>query len=376
MNVLSTRVEEAAMSDAQKDNVVALAHAHQTSPRTGRYKGSWMKRILLLGGTGFVGRSVCDKLVERSGGAGDRIVVPTRNPARARHLQLLPTVQLERADVHDEAQLRQLVEGADAVVNLVAILHGSDKAFERVHVEQPRKLAAACQAAGVRRVVHVSALGVGAPGMGTPQEPSAPHVNSARAAEPSRYLRSKAAGEAVLRSAGLDLTVLRPSVIFGEHDRFLNLFATLQAVLPVVPLGGAQARFQPVWVQDVASAIVRCLTDPATIGKTFECTGPDIYTLRQIVQAAGRWSGHPRPVFGLPDALARAQALLMEWLPGEPLMSRDNIDSMRVPNVASGALPGLAALGIAASSLESVAPAYLAPGQGIARLDRWRADRR
>ncbi len=318
-----------------------------------------MKRILLLGGTGFVGRSVCDKLVERSGGAGDRIVVPTRNPARARHLQLLPTVQLERADVHDEAQLHQLVEGADAVLNLVAILHGSDKAFERVHVDLPRKLAAACRAAGVRRVVHVSALGVGAPG----------------ATAPSRYLRSKAAGEAVLRGAGLDLTVLRPSVIFGEHDRFLNLFATLQAVVPVVPLGGAQARFQPVWVQDVAGAIVRCLTDPATIGQTFECTGPDVYTLRQIVQAAGRWSGHPRRVFGLPDALARAQAMLMEWLPGEPLMSRDNIDSMRVPNVASGTLPGLAALGILAASLESVAPGYLAPGQGIARLDRWRAGR-
>ena len=335
-----------------------------------------MKRILLLGGTGFVGRSVCDKLVERSGGAGDRIVVPTRNPARAKHLQLLPTVQLERADVHDEAQLRQLVEGADAVVNLVAILHGSDKAFERVHVELPRKLAAACNAAGVRRVVHVSALGVSTPGMGKPQGPGAAQAaNPAGATEPSRYLRSKAAGEAVLRSAGLDLTVLRPSVIFGEHDRFLNLFATLQAVFPVVPLGGAQARFQPVWVQDVASAIVRCLADPASIGQTFECAGPDVYTLRQIVQAAGRWSGHPRRVFGLPDALARALALLLEWLPGEPLMSRDNIDSMRVPNVASGALPGLSALGINAASLESVAPAYLAPGQGIARLDRWRAGR-
>ena len=364
------------MSDAEKDIVVALAHAHQTAPRTGRYKGAWMKRILLLGGTGFVGRSVCDKLVERSGGAGDRIVVPTRNPARARHLQLLPTVQLERADVHDEAQLRQLVEGADAVVNLVAILHGSEKAFERVHVELPRKLAAACRAAGVRRVVHVSALGVGtAPGAGTPPAPGAPTAGPAHAAEPSRYLRSKAAGEAVLRGAGLDLTVLRPSVIFGEHDRFLNLFATLQAVFPVVPLGGAQARFQPVWVQDVASAIVRCLTDPATIGQTFECTGPEVYTLRQIVQAAGRWSGHPRRVFGLPDVLARAQALLMEWLPGEPLMSRDNIDSMRVANVASGTLPGLSALGINAASLESVAPGYLAPGQGIARLDRWRAGR-
>ena len=340
-----------------------------------------MKRILLLGGTGFVGRSVCDKLVERSGGAGDRIVVPTRNPARARHLQLLPTVQLERADVHDEAQLRRLVEGADAVVNLVAILHGSDKAFERVHVELPRKLAAACQAAGVRRVVHVSALGVGTPGVGgaqgdgTPRAPGTPLASPAHTTEPSRYLRSKAAGEAVLRGAGLDLTVLRPSVIFGEHDRFLNLFATLQAVFPFVPLGGAQARFQPVWVQDVAGAIVRCLTDPATIGQTFECAGPDVYTLRQIVQAAGRWSGHPRRVFCLPDALARAQALLMEWLPGEPLMSRDNIDSMRVANVASGTLPGLSALGINAASLESVAPAYLAPGQGIARLDRWRAGR-
>ena len=331
----------------------------------GPKQGIPMNRILVLGGTGFVGRALCDKLVECSGGAGQSVIVPTRDPARAKHLQLLPTVQLVRGDVHDEAQLGRLLQGADAVVNLVAILHGSDAAFQRVHVDLPRKLAAACQAANVRRVVHVSALGIG---IGTGAGGSA-------GAEPSRYLRSKAAGEAVLRAAGLDLTLLRPSVIFGEHDRFLNLFASLQAVFPVMPLGGAQARFQPVWVQDVASAIVRCLTDPATIGKTFECTGPDVYTLRQIVQAAGRWSGHPRRVWGLPDALARAQALLMEWLPGEPLMSRDNIDSMRVPNVASGTLPGLAALGITAASLESVAPGYLAPGQGIARLDRWRAGR-
>ena len=348
-----------------------------------RANGAWMNKILLLGGTGFVGRSVCDKLVERSGGAGHPIVVPSRRPARAKHLQLLPTVQLVRADVHDDAQLRQLVRGADTVVNLVAILHGSDTAFERVHVELPLRLAAACQAAGVRRVVHVSALGVGAPGAGGgasggagASPGAAADVDPGRGTEPSRYLRSKAAGEAVLRGAGLDLTVLRPSVIFGEHDRFLNLFASLQALLPIVPLGGAQARFQPVWVQDVASAIVRCLADPATIGQTFECTGPGVYTLRQIVQAVGHWCGHPRRVIHLPDALARVQARLMEWLPGEPLMSRDNIDSMRVPNVASGTLPGLPALGIVPASLESVAPAYLAPGQGIARLDRWRAERR
>ena len=326
-----------------------------------------MNRILMLGGTGFVGRALCNKLVEHSGGAGQTVAVPTRGPARAKHLQLLPSVELVRGDVHDEAQLCRLVQGADAVVNLVAILHGSEAAFQRVHVDLPRKLAAACQAANVRRVVHVSALGIGR-GIGI----GAGAGGSARA-EPSRYLRSKAAGEAVLRAAGLDLTVLRPSVIFGEHDRFLNLFASLQAVFPVVPLGGAQARFQPVWVQDVATAIVTCLASPQTIGQIVECAGPGVFSLRQIVECAGRWSGHPRPVISLPDALARAQALMMECLPGEPLMSRDNLDSMRAPNVAGGTLPGLAALGITPASLESVAPGYLAAGQGIARLDRWRA---
>ena len=319
-----------------------------------------MKNILVLGGTGFVGRSVCDKLVERSGGADGRITVPSRHPARAKHLQLLPTLQVVPADVHDEAQLRKLVRDADAVINLVAILHGNEQAFERVHVALPRKLAAACQATGVRRVVHVSALGVGEPG-GTPP--------------PSLYLRSKAAGEAVLRAAGLDLTLLRPSVIFGEHDRLLNLFASLQAMFPLVPLAGADARFQPVWVQDVAQAIVRCLDDPATIGRTYECAGPQVLTLRQIVEATGRWSGHRRPVFALPAGLARLQASLMELMPGEPLMSRDNLASMLVPNVATGRVPGLAALAITPASLDAVAPGYLAANQGIARLDRWRAGR-
>ena len=319
-----------------------------------------MNNILVLGGSGFVGRSVCDKLVERSNGAGGRITVPSRKPARAKHLQMLPTVQIVAADVHDPAQLRALVEGADAVVNLVAILHGSEAAFERAHVALPRTLAAACAAAGVRRVVHVSALGVSEPGA---------------AAAPSLYLRSKTAGEAVLRASGLDLTVLRPSVIFGEHDRFLNLFATLQAVFPIMPLAGAQARFQPVWVQDVAQAIVACLDRPESIGQTYECAGPQVLTLQQIVEAAGRWSGHERRVIGLPEGLARLQAGMMELLPGEPLMSRDNVASMRVPNVATGRWPGLAALGIAPASMEAVVPGYLSAHQGLARLDRWRAKR-
>ena len=312
--------------------------------------------LLILGGTGFVGRSICGLLVDRSGGGSAQVVVPSRRPERAKHLQMLPTVRLAEADVHDEAQLTELLHGRDAVINLVAILHGSEAAFERAHVALPRTLARACAAAGVKRVVHISALGVG---------PNAP----------SLYLRSKTAGEAVLTAAGLDLTILRPSVIFGEHDRFLNLFATLQAVFPVMPLAGASAKFQPVWVQDVAAAVVACLDDDSTIAKTYELAGPEVFTLKQLVELAGRCAGHARPVIGLPDALGRVQALAMELLPGEPLMSRDNLASMRVPNVASGTLPGLAQLGIAAATLGSIAPDYLGPGRGVARLDRWRARR-
>ena len=316
------------------------------------------RNILVLGGSGFVGRSVCERLVERSGGAGGRIVVPSRHPARAKHIQLLPTVQVVRADVNDARQLAPLVAGCDAVINLVAILHGSEAAFQQAHVELPRQIAAACAAAGVRRLVHVSALGVG---------PDAP----------SRYLRSKTAGEAVLASsatsAGLELTVLRPSVIFGEHDSFLNLFASLQAVFPVMPLAGAGARFQPVWVDDVAGAIVTCLDRPATIGQTIECAGPRVFTLKELVQLAGRASGHVRPVISLPAALGRLQAGAMELLPGTPLMSRDNVDSMQVDNVASGQWPGLESLNIQPAEVDTVAPLYLGPGDGPARLDPWRA---
>jgi NADH dehydrogenase len=309
--------------------------------------------LLLLGGTGFVGRSLCEKRVERARGGEGRITVPSRQPQRAKAIQLLPTVEVVNADVHDEKQLARLVAGRDAVVNLVAILHGSEAAFQHVHVELPRKLARACQAAGVRRVVHVSALG-------------------AAANAPSRYLRSKAEGEAVLRAAGLDLTVLRPSVIFGTEDRFLNLFARLQALFPLMPLAGAGARFQPVWVNDVAQAIVNSLDRRDSIGQTYECVGPRVYTLAELVRLAGRWSGHERPVIPLPAALGQLQAMLMEWLPGEPLMSRDNLASMQVANVASGTHPGLDALGIQPTALEGVMPEWLARGGGPARLDAWR----
>ncbi|MFM1855841.1 MAG: hypothetical protein RLZ83_1150 [Pseudomonadota bacterium] len=314
------------------------------------------RRIVVTGGTGFVGQAVCERLVERSGGAGGRILVPTRRRRAGRAIQSLPTVEVVVADVHDPRALDRLLPGCDAVVHLVAILHGSAADFQRVHVDLPRTLAAACARAGLRRIVHVSALGV------APQAPS-------------HYLRSKAAGERVWLDAGLDVTVLRPSVIFGARDRFLNLFARLLALAPVVPLGGAQARFQPVWVDDVAEAAVRCLDRPETVGQTIECAGPDVMTLADLVRLAGRLSGHPRPVLPLPAPLARLQAALMEWLPGEPLMSRDNVDSMQVPNVAGGVLPGLASLGIAAAPVETVAAGYLGRASGPGRFERWRARR-
>jgi NADH dehydrogenase len=161
--------------------------------------------------------------------------------------------------------------------------------------------------------------------------------------------------------------------VFAEDDRFLNLFAALQKVFPVMPLGGAQAQFQPVWVEDIASAVLRCLEDPRTIGHTYECAGSRIYSLKELVELAGRLSGHPRPVIALPDALARVQATLMEWLPGEPLMSRDNLDSLRAPNVATAQWPGMDALGLTPTALESIAPLYLSRAQGLARMDPWRA---
>lgn len=315
-----------------------------------------MKRILILGGTGFVGRHVCEQLVR----AGWRITLPTRREANASQVQHLPGLTVLQADVHDEATLARLLPGHDAVLNLVAILHGNAAAFERAHVELPAKLARACLASGVRRLLHVSALGADA------RYPEA---------APSHYLRSKSRGEAVLQQAagaGLQLTVLRPSVIFGAGDRFLNLFARLQKVLPVLPLAGANARFQPVWVEDVAQAVLRCLQDPATSGQTYELCGPQTFTLKELVQLAGRWSGirhgRGRPVVALPPLLGRLQAGLMELLPGPPLMSRDNLDSLRLDNLASGKLPGLRALGIQAAALAAIAPLYLAARDPRAEL--------
>lgn len=316
-----------------------------------------MKRILILGGSGFIGRHVCEKAARLN----CRITLPTRRMANAKAVQPLPFVDVIETDIHDEMKLTRLVRGHDAVVNLVAILHGDARAFDHVHVALVQKLMRAAQGGRVPRLIHLSALG------------AAPDA-------PSLYQRSKAQGEAVLATSSMDVTILRPSVVFGAQDRFLNLFAKLQAVLPFIPLAGAETRYQPVWVQDVAQAIVNALAarDELQIHghrssvPLVEACGPEVFTLRELVQLVGRLSGNPRPVIALTPALARLQAWLMELAPGEPMMSRDNLASLQVDNIASGVLPQLSALGVVPGSLRAIAPSYLRPGTTDAVLTRRR----
>ena len=220
---------------------------------------------------------------------GKRAIVPTRNPMRARRLLALPTAELVEADIHRDDTLKDLVRGCDAVVNLVGILHDRPAKpwgprFESAHVRLPARVIAACKAAGVGRLIHMSALGVAEGGETT---------------APSMYLRSKAAGERVVRDSALACwTIMRPSVIFGPDDHFLNLFASLQRWLPVMMLARADARFQPVYVRDVARAFANVLDLPAACGRCFEIAGPDVCTLRELVRMTGRLAGAPRPVIG------------------------------------------------------------------------------
>ncbi len=318
-----------------------------------------MNRILVLGGTGFIGRHFCAKAWQ----TGCRLTLVTRRAESAKAVQMLPWVDVLEADVHDEASLTALAHGHDCAVNLVAILHGRQADFDHVHVALTEKLVRACRAARVPRIVHVSALG-------------------ADLKAPSMYQRSKAHGEAVLGASGLDVAILRPSVVFGEGDQFLNLFAKLQAVFPVMPLAGANTRFQPVWVEDVAQALVElvCRQARGTLGgvrpAVIEACGPTICTLRELVQLAGMLSGHRRPVVALPAVLGRAQAFFMEYMPGKTLMSRDNVDSLAVDNVANPGMAGLDELGIQPSSLGTIAPTYLGRGHdGVANMQRRSAGR-
>ena len=303
-------------------------------------------RVLVIGGAGFIGRHLVGRLVAQ----GHVVHVPTRQYKRGRELMVHPTVTVMQADVHDDATLDRLVAGCDLVVNLVGILHsrGGDPFgpdFERAHVQLPQRLAQACRRAGAARFIYISALGADAQG-------------------PSGYLRSKAAGEAALKRAyegatHESYTIFRPSVVFGPQDRFMNMFAGLAKYLPILPMAGAYAKMQPVYVSDVTDAILNVTTAPFAVNQTFDLAGPRVYTLGELVKLAALWSGHPRMVVNLPMSLGRLQALAFELLPGEPLLSRDNLASLTIDNVA--AQPMDARLGVVPTPLESVAPTYLAP---------------
>jgi uncharacterized protein YbjT (DUF2867 family) len=304
--------------------------------------------ILVLGGSGFVGRYLVGQLVA----AGRNVVVPTRRREQAKHLILLPTVEVVEADINDGARLEGFARGAGAVINLVGVLHdatGSD--FVRAHVELVRKIVNACKTAGVARLLHMSALGADAQG-------------------PSRYLASKAEGETVVVESGLAWTIFQPSVIFGREDNFLNMFAKLERLLPVIALACPRTRFQPVYVADVARAFVRSLSDDATHGERYPLCGPGVYTLRELVAYAGELSGHRRPILPLGNALSMLQARVLEWLPG-PLMTRDNVLSMRKDSVCGCDFP--ARFGFTPTALEAVAPEYLASNAARSRFDFLRA---
>ena len=290
--------------------------------------------VAVLGGSGFIGRHVCQRLAAE----GYRVRVATRDRERAKEqLILLPTVDLAAVDVHDPAQLAAFVDGADAMINLVGVLHdGSrERGFQAAHVELARKVAAACRERGVPRLLHMSALGASREG-------------------PSRYLRTKGEAEAVVRESGLAWTLFRPSVVFGREDSFLNLFAALLRFAPVLALASPRTRFQPVFVDDVAAAFVKGLADLASHGRSYDLCGPHVYTLRELVEYVGRATGRRRMIIGLGDKMSYCQALVMEWLPVK-LMTRDNYYSMKVDSVCGCEFP----FGIAPTALEAVAPSWL-----------------
>jgi NADH dehydrogenase len=312
-----------------------------------------IERVLVLGASGFVGRSVCAQLAARN----VALRVLSRDRGKARPLAVLPAIDIVHGSPHDDEALVTAMDRVDAVVNLVGILHQSRaQTFERVHVDLPARVARACRAAGVTRLVHVSAL-------------------HARADGPSEYLRSRGRGEEALRAegAGLAITVLKPSVIFGRDDSFLNLFARLVRPLPVVPLAGADVKFQPVWVEDVARAVAGCLTDGRTFGQSYDLCGPGVYTLREIVEWVASLQGLSRRVIALPAWAAQAQALLLEHLPG-PVMTRDNLRSMAIDSVCGCGFPPV--FGFAPEAMEAVVPQYMAGAGFRARYADYRQGHR
>lgn len=309
-----------------------------------------MKQICVLGGSGFVGSAIVRQLSL----AGYGVKVLTRRREASKHLILLSNVDVIECDVMDDAALVKALKGADAVINLIGILHNSKKAsFKAIHAELPARIVKICTKLGIKRLVHMSAL------QASPKAPSA-------------YLKSKAEGENALLRANknLGVTVFRPSIIFGRGDGFINLFATLVKLLPVILLAKPNAKFQPIYVEDVAKAFVTSLDNIETYGKAYDLGGPKVYTLRQLVTYVAETLGKKRPIIGLNNMLSYLQAFAMELLPVR-LMTRDNVRSMEVDSVCVTSFPAF--LGIQPVALEAIVPDYLSEDNPRNSYNRFRA---
>ena len=308
--------------------------------------------IAVLGGTGFLGTRLVARLIRE----GHRVTVLSRDREQHKHLLVLPGLTLENCDVYQQAQLSERLRGQEVVINLVGILNErgfGGAGFRRAHTELTQTVLRAARSAGVARLLQVSALKA---------DPDAP----------SYYLRSKGEAEKLIREqTGLDWTILQPSVMFGPGDSFLNRFAGLLAVIPLIfPLARPNARFQPVSVDDVVAALISSLHGGATSRQTYELGGPKIYTLREIVRLIAALTRRRRLIIGLPDFAALLQGFVMNFVPGRPF-STDNYRSLKVDSVCAG--NGLPKLGIEPQSMMASACQYLGALEDNARLSQNRA---
>jgi uncharacterized protein YbjT (DUF2867 family) len=296
--------------------------------------------VTVFGGSGFVGRHTVRALAR----GGWRIKVATRHPHRGFFLRPLGTVgQIDfvKCDVTDSESVAAAMLGSDAVVNLTGILFQKGQSFEDVQGHGAENIAAAAMAAGVRALVHVSAVG-------------------ADSESASHYAQTKAQGEVAVRENFADAVILRPSIIFGPEDGFFNKFASLARFTPLLPLiGGGKTRFQPVFVGDVAAAIVASLDNNAARGRTYELGGPSTYSFKELLQLICAEIGRRRLLVPLPFALAAFKAAFLQLLPGAPLLTVDQVRLLKSDNVVAPTAPGLADLGIVPTSVEAVVPSYL-----------------
>lgn len=304
--------------------------------------------IVIVGGSGFVGRNLLPVLTAR----GHQCTVLSRDPERCRELRLVPGVRLERANPYDDADLVAAIQGADAVINLVGILNERGRrgrGFHRAHVTLTERILQACKESGVGRLLQISALNAGV------DDPKASH-----------YLKTKGEAEEMIKASGIDYTIVRPSIIFGAGDDFFNRFAGLLKLLPVLPLACPDARMQPVWVGDLALAVTRMLESREAIGKVYPLVGPRQYSLIELVRFTADAIGKKRLVIGLPDFLSRLQAMVCDFVPGKPF-STDNYRSLQIDNVSSeNALPEF---GIDPRPMEGVVRGYLQGSSHQRRLN-------